>query len=221
MIPIVNFLSKIHLIYWMTFMCVYIYTYESKYECKSNSMKKAEKQNNPNKWIYCDVKSMSNVSVSITFIKTLILNSPIWIILFFCFIGLVGRVFANGPGDLGSIQVTSYQRLLEWYLIPPGLTLTNIRYVSRGKWSNPGKGVVPSPTPWCSSYWKGSLLVTLDYSRQLSYLLIYIYTYKYSYIWLVVSSYGISILLSCLMPNPLYIYIYIYIYIYDLWTVCR
>ena len=42
-----------------------------------------------------------------------------------------------------------------------------LRYVSRVKWSNPGKGVAPSPTPRCSSYWKGSLLVTLDYGRQL------------------------------------------------------
>ena len=33
---------------------------------------------------------------------------------------------------------------------------------SRVKWSNPGKGVVPSPTPWYSSYGKGSLRVTLD-----------------------------------------------------------
>ena len=32
------------------------------------------------------------------------------------------------------------------------LTLSNIRYVSRVKWTNPGKGVVPSPTPKCSSY---------------------------------------------------------------------
>ena len=29
------------------------------------------------------------------------------------------------------------------------------------------KGVAPSPTPWCSSYRKGSLRVTLDYGRQL------------------------------------------------------
>ena len=29
-----------------------------------------------------------------------------------------------------------------------GVTLSNIRYVSRVKWSNPGKGVAPSPTPW-------------------------------------------------------------------------
>ena len=35
------------------------------------------------------------------------------------------------------------------------------------KLSNPGKGVAPSPTPWCSSFWKVSLRVTLDYSRQL------------------------------------------------------
>ena len=89
----------------------------------------------------------------------------------------MGRVFANGPGDLGQSQVVSYERLLKWYLIPTCLTLSNIRYVSRVKWSNPGKEVAPSPTLWCSSYWKGSLLVALDYSRQL-YLYIYIYIYE-------------------------------------------
>ena len=30
------------------------------------------------------------------------------------------------------------------HTIPPCLTLSNIRYVSRVKWSNPGKGVRPS-----------------------------------------------------------------------------
>ena len=64
-------------------------------------------------------------------------------------------------------QVVSYQRLQKWYLIPPCLTLSIIRYVSRVKWSNPWKRVAPSPTPRCSSYWKGSLLVALDYGRQL------------------------------------------------------
>ena len=64
-------------------------------------------------------------------------------------------------------QVESYQRLSEWYLIPPCLTLSNIRYVSRVKWSNPGKGVPPFPTPYCRNYWKGSLLVAIDYCRQL------------------------------------------------------
>ena len=62
-------------------------------------------------------------------------------------------------------QVASYQRLKKWYLMPPCLTLSIIRYGSRVKWSNPGNGVAPSPTPWCSSYRKGSLRVNLDYGR--------------------------------------------------------
>ena len=68
--------------------------------------------------------------------------------------------FTNGPGDLGSIPSCHTKDLKKkWYLIPPCLTLGNIRYVSRVKWSNPGKGVAPSPAPQCSSYRKGSLLV--------------------------------------------------------------
>ena len=66
--------------------------------------------------------------------------------------GLVGRVFVNGPGDLGSIPGRVIPKTLKWYLIPTCLTLSNIRYISRVKWSNPGKGVAPSPTPQCSSY---------------------------------------------------------------------
>ena len=74
-------------------------------------------------------------------------------------------------------QIKSYQSLRKLYLMPPCLTLSIIRYISRVKWSNPGKGVAPSPTPWCSSYWKGSLWVTLNYSHQI-YLLTYIYIYN-------------------------------------------
>ena len=43
--------------------------------------------------------------------------------------------------------------------------------ISRVKWSNPGKGIAPSPTHWCSSYQRGSLWVTLDYSCQLYFYL--------------------------------------------------
>ena len=49
-------------------------------------------------------------------------------------------------------QVVSYQRLKKWFLMPSCLTLSSKWYGSRVKWSNPGKGVVPFPTPWCSSY---------------------------------------------------------------------
>ena len=79
-------------------------------------------------------------------------------------------------------QVESYKRLKKWYLMPPCLTLSIIRYGSRVKWSNPGKVVAPSPTPWCSKLserepsghprlWSPTLL-----------LLIYIYIYIYIYI---------------------------------------
>ncbi len=34
--------------------------------------------------------------------------------------------------------------------MPPCLTLSIIKYRSSVKWSNPGKGVEPSSTPWCS-----------------------------------------------------------------------
>ena len=70
-------------------------------------------------------------------------------------------------------------KTLKWYLIPPCLTLSNIRYIFRVKWSNPGKGVAPSATPRCSSYWKGSLLATLDYGRQ-HYLILYVLTNFYA-----------------------------------------
>ena len=59
------------------------------------------------------------------------------------------------------------------------LTLSIIRYGSRVKWSNPGKGVAPFPTPRCSSYWKGSLRVTLNKGHQLYLSTIYIYIYIY------------------------------------------
>ena len=63
-------------------------------------------------------------------------------------------------------QVKSYQRLKKWYLMPPCLTLSIIKYVSRVK-EQSRKWKSPSPIFRCSSYWKGSLQVTLDYCRQL------------------------------------------------------
>ena len=46
-------------------------------------------------------------------------------------------------------QVESYQRLKKWYMMPPCLTLSIIRYRSRVKWVNPEKGVGPSLTLRC------------------------------------------------------------------------
>ena len=52
----------------------------------------------------------------------------------------------------------------------PCFTVSIMRHGSRVKWSNPGKVIAPSPTPWCSTYRKWNLRVTLDYSRQLYFL---------------------------------------------------
>ena len=57
-------------------------------------------------------------------------------------------------------QVESYQRLKKWYLMPPCLALSTIRCRSRVKQSWERSSA--PPTPRCSSYWKGSLWVTLD-----------------------------------------------------------
>ena len=74
-------------------------------------------------------------------------------------------------------RVQSQVKFKKWYLMLPYLTLCIIRYGSRVKWSNPGKVVALSPAPWCSSYRKGSLWVTLDYGHQLYFIYIYIYIY--------------------------------------------
>ena len=58
----------------------------------------------------------------------------------------------------------------------PCLKPSIIRYGSRVKLVNPGKGVASSPTPWCSSYRKVSFRDILDYGRQL-YVYIYIYIF--------------------------------------------
>ena len=62
-------------------------------------------------------------------------------------------------------QDESYQKLKKMVL---DISLFNTQHYEIWiKWSNPRKGVVPFPTPWCSSYWKGNLRVALDYSHQL------------------------------------------------------
>ena len=42
--------------------------------------------------------------------------------------GMIVRVFANGPSDLGSIPVRVIPKTQKWYLIPPCLTLSIISY---------------------------------------------------------------------------------------------
>ena len=52
--------------------------------------------------------------------------------------------------------------------------LNTQRYKMRikSKWIYPGEGTEPSPTSQCSSYWKGSLRVSIDHGRLTYYDLI-------------------------------------------------
>ena len=72
-----------------------------------------------------------------------------------------GWVFANGP-------VASYQRLkmvLDTFLF--NTQRYKVRIEGKMEQSREKSSALPCPTLRCSSYWKGSLLVALDYSRQL------------------------------------------------------
>ena len=63
-------------------------------------------------------------------------------------------------------QVESIQRLKKKMVLDTSLFNTQHYKVGiKGKSSNPGKGVAPSRTPRCSSYWKVSLWVALDNCR--------------------------------------------------------
>ena len=60
-------------------------------------------------------------------------------------------MLANGPEGRDSIPDRVLPKTQKWYLMPLFVSFTIIRYGSKVKWSNPGKGVAPSPTPQCSS----------------------------------------------------------------------
>ena len=90
-------------------------------------------------------------------------------------IGIMDRVFANDPGDWGSIPGHVIPKTKKIVLDASLLNTQHSKVWIKSKLSNPGKGVVPYPTPQCSNYWKRSLQVTLDYG-------LYIYIYIYIYI---------------------------------------
>ena len=80
-------------------------------------------------------------------------------------IGLGVRVFANGPGVLGSIPGRVIPKTQKMVLDASLLNTQHYKVRIKGKVEQSREGVATSP--WCSSYRKGSLRVTLDYGRQL------------------------------------------------------
>ena len=81
--------------------------------------------------------------------------------------GLVGRVFTNGPGDLGSIPGHVIPKTLKMVLDTFLLNTRQYKVRIKGKVGQSRERSSDPHTTRCCSYWKGSLLVALDYGRQL------------------------------------------------------
>ena len=73
----------------------------------------------------------------------------------------MSKVFTNGPGEWGTIPGRVTPKTQKMVLHTALLSTQHYKVRIKGK-VNPGNGVVPSPTLWCSSYRKGSLQVTFD-----------------------------------------------------------
>ena len=91
-----------------------------------------------NTWIFVSSSMRKNlVNATIrgvgTLLNTRAINSPLGKIL-----------MARNTGVQSKVEL--YQRLKKWYLMPPFLMLSIIRYGSGVKYNNPGKGVAPTPT---------------------------------------------------------------------------
>ena len=133
-------------------------------------------------------------------------------------IGIMNRVFANGPVDLGSIPGQVIPKTQKWYLMLPCLTLSIIRFGSRVKRSNPRKEIATSPTPWCSSYRKGAfgspstMVANFAYFYIFSVYISRICIYEFSYILLLTCSHLLS--LTCQLEG-----IFFFNSPYDIWSV--
>ena len=76
-------------------------------------------------------------------------------------------MFANGPGDVGSIPGRVIPKTQKMEL---DASLPNTQHYKeriKGKVEQSREWVAPSTIPQCCSYWKERLQVTLDYGRQL------------------------------------------------------
>ena len=73
------------------------------------------------------------------------------------------NVLANILGDWSSIPGLIIPKTQK--MVFDASLLNTQHYKVRIKGSNPGEEVVPSLTPRCSSYWKRSLQVALDYGQ--------------------------------------------------------
>ena len=94
---------------------------------------------------------------------------------------LVGRVFTNGPGDLGSSPAHIIPKTLKIVLDTSLLNTQQYKVRIKGKVEQSWERSYTHYTPQCCSYWQGSLRVTLNYSCQLTYF--HTPNYYHMYVW--------------------------------------
>ena len=108
------------------------------------------------RYIIVSIKHLLNCNLQNNFLANILQIKIIYIFIYVCVcvspLAIV-RVFANGLRDLGRVISKPQKLVLDAYL----LNTQHSKVWIKGKLSNPEKGVVPSPTPWCCRYWKESL----------------------------------------------------------------
>ena len=80
---------------------------------------------------------------------------------------LSGRMFANGPGDRGSIFGRAIPKTQKVVLDTSLFNTQHYKVGIKSKVERSKERSTPSPIPRSSSYWKGNFWVILDYGRQL------------------------------------------------------
>ena len=92
----------------------------------------------------------------------------------------IRRVFANGPGDRGSLPGRVILNTQKMVLDAPLLNTQHYKVQIKVKWSNLGEKVASFLTPWCCIYWKRSIRVVLDNGRP-TYIYITLYIFINSF----------------------------------------
>ena len=118
-----------------------------------------------------------NIAVFNSPTQAIISSCPFFPILMISTHWLSGRVFANGPGDRGSISGRVIPKTQKVLLDTSLLNTQHYKVRFKGKVEQSRERSSTFPTPRCISYWKGSFWVALDYGRQIYLLTIYVYIY--------------------------------------------
>ena len=84
------------------------------------------------------------------------------------------RVFFNGPWNLGSIPGQVIPKTKKMILDASLLNTQYFKVRIKGKVEQSRERSSAFPTPWCSSYRKGKLRVTLDCCRQLYFRILFL-----------------------------------------------